>query len=99
MESLKIVMDAGADRFAALDGLEDGRVYIQNVREGIEVGVLPAGMASGAPSVAICVPLPNGRVVIAETSLALFLTAADAFRARYGDPRQADAFPYSPFDG
>jgi len=30
---------------------------------------------------------PNS-VVLAETSLALFLTAADALRARHGDPRQ-----------
>ena len=34
----------------------------------------------------IVVPLGK-EVVIAETTLALFLTAADAFKARYGDPR------------
>jgi hypothetical protein len=42
---------------------------------------------SGKPSVALGFELPDGRWVLAETSLALFLTAAEALRARYGDPR------------
>lgn len=53
----------------------------------MEVAVLSQGMASGAPSVAVRVDLPDGRSVVAQTSLKLFLTAADAFKARYGDPR------------
>jgi hypothetical protein len=44
-------------------------------------------MVSGAPSVAFCFKLGEREVVLAETSLALFLTAADALKARYGDPR------------
>jgi hypothetical protein len=45
-------------------------------------------MESGKPSVCIGVFLPNnGGCVLAETSLALFLTAADALKARFGDPR------------
>lgn len=56
--------------------------------EPIRVGVLEGGMSSGKPSVAIAVFLPNdGGCVVAETSLALFLSAADAFKARFGDPR------------
>lgn len=51
----------------------------------IEVGVLPAGMASGKPSVTFCFELPDGRVVLQETSLELFLAAATGFMARYGD--------------
>lgn len=54
----------------------------------IEVGALAGGMESGAPSAAFCFTLPDGRVVLAETSLALFLTAADALKAKYGDPRR-----------
>jgi hypothetical protein len=53
----------------------------------LEVGGLKSGMASGNPSVAFCFPLPDGRVVIAETSLALLLSAADALKAVHGDPR------------
>jgi hypothetical protein len=51
------------------------------------VALLEKGMASGKPSVMMRVDLPDGKFVIVETSLVLFLTAADAFRARAGDPR------------
>lgn len=53
----------------------------------IGVTGLEGGMKSGKPSAALRLDLPDGRIVIAETSLALFLTAADALKARYGDPR------------
>lgn len=53
----------------------------------LRVSCLAAGMQSGKPSVAIGVFLDDGGCVITETSLALFLAAADALRARYGDPR------------
>lgn len=55
---------------------------------------LPNGTVSGKPTVTfrIGVADPTGQeppgVVLAETTLALFLTAADAFKARYGDPRR-----------
>lgn len=51
------------------------------------IGGIERGMQSGAPSVMIRVETPDGRTVIAETSLKLFLTAADALRAALGDPR------------
>ncbi len=53
----------------------------------IQVAGLTSGMRSGAPSVAIRIDLPDGKTAIAETSLKLFLTAADALKARFGDPR------------
>lgn len=53
----------------------------------ITISGLPDGMTSGAPSVALFIELPDGRVVFAETSLKLLLTAADALVARFGDPR------------
>lgn len=53
----------------------------------IGVTGLVSGMQSGKPSVALRVDLDDGTAVIAETSLALFLSAADALKARYGDPR------------
>lgn len=60
---------------------------IIHVTDGLHVAGLAKGMKGGAPSIAIRVDLPDGRVVIAETSLKLFLTAADMLKARYGDPR------------
>lgn len=57
--------------------------------EPIRVAALANGMTSGKPSIALGVFLPNGGgCVIAETSLVLFLSAADAMKARYGDPRE-----------
>lgn len=54
----------------------------------MRIGALADGMQSGKPSVAIAMFLPNGGgCVVGETSLAMFLSAADALRARYGDPR------------
>lgn len=43
------------------------------------------GMRSGRTSVALRLDLPDGRTLIAETSLGLLLGAAKAFEARHGD--------------
>lgn len=51
----------------------------------IQFGGLPKGMQSGRTSVSIVIPLADGSVVIAESSLRLFLAAASALRARYGE--------------
>lgn len=51
----------------------------------IEVAVLNGGLTSGRPSVAIRLELPDGRVVIAETSARLFVSAGRAIGARYPD--------------
>lgn len=68
--------------------LANMREKIISTTEPIGVTGLHGGMESGLPSVALRIDLPDGRVVIAETSLALFLTAADALKARFGDPRR-----------
>lgn len=52
-------------------------------QEPITVIGMPAGMESGEPSVMIRIPLPDGREVVAETSLRLFTTAGNALRAYY----------------
>ncbi len=62
------------------DKPEDQVIHLQNT---IEVTALEGGMASGRTSVAFRFELPDGRSVIAETSLALFLNAARAFKIRY----------------
>ncbi len=48
---------------------------------------LAEGMASGAPSIGILIRLPDGKQVIAQTSLKLLLTANACFLAVHGDPR------------
>jgi hypothetical protein len=54
------------------------------------VALLKDGMASGRPSVAFRIDLPNGDVVIAQTSARLFCTAAKAIMARYPDLFEGD---------
>ena len=60
-------------------------IHLGNDAQPIRIGALDGGMASGRTSVAFGFELPGGQVVLAETSLRLFLVAADALRARYGD--------------
>lgn len=48
------------------------------------VATLKAGMASSATSVTLVGRLDDGRLVMLETSLKLFLAAAGAVRAKHG---------------
>ena len=59
----------------------------------IHIAGLARGMVSGKPSVTIRFDLDDGTFAIAETSLALFLMAADGLKARYGDPRDDVGLP------
>ena len=52
----------------------------------IQIVGIEKGMQSGRPSVMIRLDLPDGRVVIAETSLDAFQTANAVLRGRFGDP-------------
>lgn len=54
----------------------------------LAVAGLECGMTSGKPSVGVRMELPGGKVAVVEVSLQNFLTAADALRVRFGDPRQ-----------
>lgn len=56
--------------------------------EDLEIAALRGGMSSGKPSIMIRFNLPDGKVALGQTSLALFLSAAEAFKAKYGDPRR-----------
>lgn len=49
------------------------------------LAALAMGMRSGRTSIALRLDLPDGRTLIAETSLGLLLGAARAFEARHGD--------------
>ena len=54
------------------------------LREGvISIAALSKGMKSGKPSISIRIELPDGRTLMAETSMRLFLSAAGAFEQRY----------------
>lgn len=52
--------------------------------------VIDKGMKGGQPSVALRVDLPDGRVVISETSARLFCTSARMIMARYPNLFEGD---------
>ena len=66
-----------------------------SVKAPIVVGGLEGGMASGNPSVALLIETEPAAVIMAETSLKLFLWAADVLKAKYGDPRVEPSGPAS----
>lgn len=60
-------------------------IHLGNNSPPIRIAALKTGMRSGKTSVVIGLDIGKGRAVMAETSLRLFLSAADALRAKYGD--------------
>jgi len=52
----------------------------------VAIAALPKGTAEGNPTVALRIELPDGRTVLAKTTLRLFGQAAAGFRGRYGEP-------------
>ena len=53
----------------------------------VRIGGLARGTVGGKPTVSIMARLPDGKYIFFETTLALLLTATDAFKAVHGDPR------------
>jgi len=47
------------------------------------IACLEGGMSSGRPSVALLIELPDGRVVVAQTSVRAFVAAGRAMAARF----------------
>jgi hypothetical protein len=47
----------------------------------VEVGTLRHGMASGKDSVALCFTLPDGKIVLWETSVEIFVVVAQGITA------------------
>lgn len=60
-------------------------IHLGNGAPPLQVAVLKGGMTSGRPSIAIRADLPDGRVLVAETTARLFVSAARAIEARYPD--------------
>ena len=55
-----------------------------------QLATLEKGMVSGAPSAALRLDLPDGRVVIAETSIMALLAALKVIEAKYGPEAQGE---------
>jgi hypothetical protein len=66
--------------------------HVYHLTEGLDMTVLciEGGMKSGKPSVTLRIDLPNGAVVVAETSARLFCIAAHMIQARHPDLFEGD---------
>lgn len=80
MESLRIIPDL------TQVGLQEGHHVVAPHEGNVAIGGMPDATANGLPNVMIAFELEEGYLV-AETTLVLFLTAADTLKAKYGDPR------------
>lgn len=83
MPQLKIVMDAEGAWPDLRKKLANGKAKWLSTEGELALGVLPHGMKSGQPSVAIRIDLPNGHTVVAETSAKVLVAAAQSIMAAY----------------
>ena len=74
MPTVLFVHTQGDGAFEKYPGIEEGG-------ELTDVAMLEKGMTSGLPSVALAIRMPDGRMIFAETSLKLFVGAAQTFVA------------------
>ncbi len=86
MPELKIVLDVDTE-FGKRPVPADKIIHLPD--PDMTFARIPRGMQSGKSSVMIDIRLPDGRVVMAETSMALFLAAAKAFAKSGGAPGMA----------
>lgn len=82
MEHLRIIPDL------TQQGLRDGEHMVGAHDGEVVIGGMPDGTESGKPTVMIAFDLGDREFLVAETTLSLFLTAADGLKAKYGDPRE-----------
>jgi hypothetical protein len=88
MEDQMLGLEIHVDGEGCWPDIAEKKMTVRHITNGMQIAGLPGGLKSGKPSVAIRIDLDDNEVVFAETSLVLFLTAADALKARYGDPRK-----------
>jgi hypothetical protein len=81
MEALDVILD-GDNAWTELRG-----PGMYTAAEWTAVAGLADGTSGGKPAVVVRITMPDGSAVLAQTTLRLFLMAADALKARYGDPR------------
>jgi hypothetical protein len=82
MPELKIILDPEGTWEDLKPGGDKAQKLRWNQHTSMTFARLAKGMQSGAPSVAIRLDMEGGGVIVAETSMALFLSAAKCFIAR-----------------
>lgn len=76
MLTTKVILDADGSLNNISDKLIEGKGLFA-------ITALEAGMGSGKPSVGFVVETKDGDYILGQTSMRIFLAAADAFKARY----------------
>ena len=84
MNIIKVILEGDNCWTDLADKIKDGSVTWLKDGVVLSIAALSKGMTSGRPSISIRIDLPDGKVVVAETSMRLFLGAAEAFKAKYG---------------
>jgi hypothetical protein len=69
----------------AFPDLADKMDRVIHLTEEFTIAALERGMVSGRPSIVIRIDLPDGSVVLQETSVRVFLAAAAGIRGRFPD--------------
>lgn len=87
MPDLRIILDGDGCWPDLVGDKAPEKVFDQHAQ--LSVARLPGGMRSGNDSVGIRVDMKDGKTFVFQTSMKLFLAAADAFRARQEMERQA----------
>lgn len=68
----------------AFKDLADKEERVIHLTGPFTVAALERGMRSGNPSLSIRIDLPDGRVVVQETSMRMWLTVARALEGKFG---------------
>ena len=69
----------------AFSDLQDKLDQVIHLTGPFTIAALEGGMTSGRPSIVIRIDLPDGKVILQETSVRLFLAAADSIKAKFGE--------------
>lgn len=82
MNSVKVILEGDKCWPDLEEKIESGNlIHLPDPQ--MQIAALSKGMTSGNPSVSIRIELPDGKTVLAETSMKLFLGIADIFRQKY----------------
>lgn len=83
MEALNVILDLEQQ------GFRDDPYGVVEYEGPLTIGGMAEGTETGKPVVMVAIDDPDGSdtVLVMQTTLSLFLTAADALKAKYGDPR------------
>ncbi len=92
MQAIKIALDKGS--LPELAGKE-----INHLETIYSIAAMPGGMQSGHPSVGVFAKDKDGKWFFTQTSLELFISAADAMRARFYKNGEIKTIPVDPERG